>query len=130
MIAETAVIAAVTEKGYNVSLPLGEYRYDLVVEKNGTFRRIQVKYCTPKNGILFVRCYSISGNKNNVTIKRLRYSSNDVDYLAVYDSINKDIYFIKYDVFNGKTVVCLRLNDTKNNQSKLVRWAKDFKEME
>jgi len=47
-IAEAYVIYALRQKGFNVLVPWGEdNRYDLVSEKNGVFKRIQVKYATP-----------------------------------------------------------------------------------
>lgn len=52
-IAETKMLAYLIERGFNVSIPWGEdIRYDLVSEKEGVFKRIQVKYVTPKNGCL------------------------------------------------------------------------------
>jgi len=45
--------------GYKVLLPYGENsRYDMVAEKDNKFLRIQVKYTTPKNGVLEVNCRS------------------------------------------------------------------------
>ena len=52
-IAEAYVAYLLKQEGFNVLVPWGEDgRYDLVSEKNGIFKRIQVKYITPKNGVI------------------------------------------------------------------------------
>ncbi len=47
------------------------------------------------------------------------------DYFAVYSPAFKKVYLIPVDDV-GTTAVTLRLNPTKNNQEKFVRWAKDY----
>ena len=38
------------EQGFNVLIPMGNHqKYDIVVEKNGKFTRIQVKHATEKD---------------------------------------------------------------------------------
>ena len=41
---ELFVAAKLIRLGFNVSNPLAPYRYDLVIEKEGKFQRIQIKY--------------------------------------------------------------------------------------
>ena len=50
-IAEAFVTFLLKQKGFTVLIPWGEdNRYDLVSEKNGVFKRIQVKYVSTRNG--------------------------------------------------------------------------------
>jgi len=85
-IAETKVLAYLTERGFNVSVPWGEdIRYDLVSEKNGVFKRVQVKYITPKNGRLDV--FPRSANNWNT----IKYTSKNIDVMAIY--MKRLIYF-------------------------------------
>ena len=109
------------ERGFNVSIPWGEnIRYDLVSEKDGVFKRIQVKYVTPKDGRLVV--FLRSANNWNT----IKYILKDIDIMAAYDPKNDKIYFIPITMFSNKSRVNLRLSAPKNNQKKNVIWASDF----
>ncbi len=113
-IAEAYVMYALKQNGFNVLIPWGEdVRYDLVSEKNGIFKRIQVKYVTPKNGVLEVRFRS----SNNYNI--IHYTDSNIDIIAVYYDKEKKIYFIPLSGAD-KGGYKLRLVPAKNNQKKFV----------
>ncbi len=119
-IAELAVAARMMQEGWAVSFPFGErLRYDLVAEKNGIFIRVQVKYSTPKNGALRLNCYS----SNNWSI--LKYSKKDIDVLAAYNPTDGKVYFVPSGELNDGQVN-LRVEKTRNNQIKDVRFAVDY----
>lgn len=119
-IAEMAVSLHLMEMGWNILFPFDENnRYDLVIEKEGKFARIQVKYVTPKNGVLNVNCRS----SNNWSV--LKYTAKEIDLIAAYDSINKSIYFIPVRNVNN-SVFKIRINQAKNNQKIGIHPAKDF----
>lgn len=119
-IAELIVAAKFVENGWQVLFPFGEnHRYDLVVEKRNRFLRVQVKYVTPKNGTLDVNCRS----SNNWSI--IHYSPVDIDVIAVYDSVGKQVYFIPAKDMNYSSLK-LRLEDSKNNQKKFIRYARNY----
>ena len=122
-IAETKVLAYLIERGFNVSIPWGEdVRYDLVSEKDGVFKRIQIKYVTPKNGCLVV--FLRSANNWNT----IKYTVKDIDITAVYDPKNDKIYFIPITMFSNNSRINLRLLVPKNNQKKNVIWASEFQD--
>jgi len=74
-IAEAFVTYLLKEKGFNVLVPWGEdNRYDLVTEKNGIFKRIQVKYATKDNGVIEARLRSCNNHRViHLHTKRNRY---------------------------------------------------------
>ena len=121
-IAELAIAKRLIELGYNVLFPYGEnQRYDVVAEKGSRFIRVQVKYCTPKNGVLEINCRS----SNNWSV--LHYTAKEIDILAAYNPINGETYFIpsseiNYSSFKVRTV------PTKNNQILKINFAENFKE--
>ena len=122
-IAEMMISAKLMELGWKVLLPFGENnRYDLVAEKEGKFIRIQVKYVTPTKGILDINCKS----SNNWSI--LRYTPNEIDFIAVFDSVNHNIYFISVSKLNLSSIK-LRLDPPKNNQRRKIKYAKDFENL-
>ncbi len=114
-IAEAYVTYKLKEHGFNILVPWGEdVRYDLVSEKGGIFKRIQVKYITPKDGTLMVSFRS----SNNYSI--IHYSSRDVDIIAAYSSKQKKVYFIPLQSMSNRNACKLRLIPTKNKQKKFV----------
>jgi len=120
-IAEAFVTYLLKENGFNVLLPWGEdNRYDLVAEKNGVFKRIQVKYATPSNGTVEVRIRSC----NNYNI--LHYSPRDIDIIAVYSPGQKKVYFVPLKDVKNRSLCKLRLEPTKNRQKKFVVMASDY----
>lgn len=119
-IAEAYVSARLIEDGWQVLSPTREdCQYDLVAEREGKFIRIQVKYATPKNGVLNVNCRS----SNNWSV--LHYSPKDLDFLAVFNPENKDIYYIPAKKMN-KSLFKIRIEHPKNNQKEKINLAKDF----
>jgi Holliday junction resolvase-like predicted endonuclease len=119
-VAELFVAQHVMGLGWRILFPFGENcRYDLVAEKNGSFVRVQVKYTTPKNGALMVRCRS----SNNWSVKS--YTSEDVDCIASFDPVNLRVYFLPISCANN-TCVSLRLHPSKNRQEKRIQHAASF----
>ncbi len=113
-IAELAVAGRLLEEGWQILFPVGENcRYDLVAEKDGKFLRVQVKYVTPKNGALEVNCRS----SNNWSV--LHYSAKDIDLIAAYDSVSRNIYFIPVDKINRNSFK-IRIESSRNGQKR--RW--------
>ena len=72
--------------GYEVLLPIGDKRdYDIVIEKNGNFESVQVKYAglyPSKNNKCCVGLRITGGNQSFKTTKK--YSNDAFDYLFVY----------------------------------------------
>ena len=113
-IAESFVAYLLRLNGFNVLIPWGEdNRYDIVSEKNGVFKRIQVKYVTPKNGIIEVAIRSANNYKT------IYYSPYNTDIIAAYTPDNK-VYLLSMMDIENKKVCKLRLEPTKNKQKKNV----------
>lgn len=117
-IAEAFVTYLLKQNGFNVLIPWGEdNRYDLVSEKNGIFKRIQVKYATSKDGVVEVRARSC----NNYNI--IHYSPENIDIIAVYSPTQNKVYFVPLKGIKNRSVCKLRLVPTKNKQKKYVTMA-------
>ena len=119
-IAELRVSADLMQKGWRVLIPYGENnRYDLVAEREGKFLRIQVKYVTPRNGALYVGCFS----SNNWSVQH--YTAQQIDAIAVYDAVSEKVYYVPADKMR-KSAMLLRLLPAKNGQKTKIRYAKNF----
>ena len=67
------------EQGYNICIPIGNYqKYDIVIEKNNKFYKIQCKHASEtKNGFM-VRT-KFQKRQNGKVIKK-KYTPNDIDF--------------------------------------------------
>ena len=120
-ISEAAVLSALIKAGYVVLLPWGDKeRYDLVVDHNGQFYRVQVKTGRYKNGC--VRFFSCS--KHARQGHRESYVGQ-IEYFAVYSFKLDKCYLIPIQD-SCETETSLRVEPTKNQQDYKVRWAKDY----
>lgn len=123
-VGEAAVLARLVKLGFAVLQPFGDNQpYDLVIEKDGEFFRLQCKSGKLKNGVISFKTVS--------TLPRLNgtydYKSYDgkIDFFAVYCPDNEEIYLVPVDDV-GKVVSYLRVEKTKNSQTKGVRLAEKY----
>jgi hypothetical protein len=99
-------ISYFTEQGYVVNLPLNDSQwYDLVIENNGVFQTVQVKYAgeQKENGAYLCSLRTISG-----TSRKIAYTVKDtrVELLFCYCP-NGDIYLIPTCDFNNRNSITL-----------------------
>lgn len=119
-IGELIVATELLRTGWHVAFPYGEnLKYDIVAEKEGVFKRIQVKAVTPQNGVLRVNCRA----SNNWSV--LHYTPKDFEMLAVADLTNRKVYFIPSGRMT-RNLINLRISPPKNGQKRKVNLAEDF----
>ncbi len=120
--AVAGVLASLLKKGYAILIPFGDsQRYDLVLENDGKFLRIQCKNGRIRNGCILFNSSSTSWYKGH----RRRNYKGQIDYFGVYCPENDKTYLIPIEKV-GETKGVLRINPTKNNQNKNVRWSKNY----
>lgn len=117
-LAELKVAAKFLEKGWYVSYPFGDDTpYDLIVDVDGSLMKVQVKHIIERNKTLTVKLVSNTG----VTYKE------KVDLIAIYEPKNEEVYLIDPKKFESDTIVTLRLEKSKNNQTKGIIMAENYK---
>ena len=118
-------MADILSQGYKICIPWGEDQsFDLLAYKpeENKFYRIQCKYSNRKNQVSIIMR---STNKRRVKI----YTSNVVDFMAVYDNKMDKCYYIPSSKFDAyKAQITLR-EYTKNNQSKNINRENDFRQL-
>ena len=120
---EAAILAQLVSRGYRVLLPFGvNQRYDLVLESDGRFLKVQCKTGRLRNGAIRFRSISVQSNMSG---SRVRSYAGEVDFFAVYCPENRRVYLVPVDEMSPNTNY-LRIEPTRNNQSKHVRWARDY----
>ena len=114
-------------KGYLVCLPFSEHTpFDLVIYKNGLFKRVQVKSRKVDNqGVLMIgfrNSYSTSKGVQTIEVDK-----TEVDLNCIYCIDNDTCYYFNPISFNKS--VSIRVKAPKNNQSARVHLAVDFREV-
>lgn len=108
--AELFVAAKFAERGYSILWPLTtQSRYDIVIEKNGVFQKVQVKKATAsKTGPYTYLQARISG-KNKLA--NTPYKPEDVD-IFVFTDMDK-LWVAPYSEVGHLTSVCLSSSNPK-----------------
>ena len=117
------VISALTEKGINVSIPIGEgLPYDLILEEDGKLYRCQVKTARWKNGCVVFDAKSNNGRWMDSPEKTRNYIGKADVFCAYSPHLNKCYWVL---VKNQKASISLRVNESKCYNSR-IKWAKDY----
>lgn len=120
VLGELAFTYHLIEKGYTVLSPINpNSSYDLVIEKDGTFTRIQVKYRTPVNGILRIEL-------DRPMRKTKKYLDRDVDAMGLYNPSSQKFYLIPLNIIKSHDEFWLRVDHPKGQISKVMHLAENF----
>lgn len=120
--AVAGVLARLLKKGYVILLPFGDsQRYDLVLDQDNQFFRVQCKNGRVRNGCIRFNSSSTEWYKGH---RRKNYKGQ-IDYFGVYCPELDKTYLVPVNVV-GETQGILRLNPPKNNQSKHIRWCSEY----
>jgi hypothetical protein len=121
-ISEAIVRARFIEKGYVVLVPQNSaLRYDIVVEKDGIFQRVQIKTGRFHKGAVVFNAASQDPNDRS---KKITYRGV-IDAFAIYCHELQTCYLLRVE--DASTMLChLRITAPKNNQLNGIRWAADY----
>lgn len=122
-IGEAITLAKFVEKGIGVYLPFGDNeKADLIIELNKKLYKIQVKTSNRlESGCLIFNTQS----SRSGTREKIFYKEEDIDLYACYSLITKELYILNRKEFPQGTV-SLRIEDSKNNQTKNIKFAKNY----
>lgn len=118
-VTEARVLAALTARGYTVSVPFGVAKYDLIADIDGQLNKIQCKTGRlRRNGVMF-NAYSTGRDGTRSTYL-------DCDLFGVYCPDTDEVYLVPVDMA-GHTTVTLRVDPLKSTRDYGTRWARDFR---
>jgi hypothetical protein len=108
--------------GHKVSLPFGGgYPYDLIWDDGTTLLRVQCKTGRIRNGVVVFNGYSVRWDG-----KAAAGYIDKADVFLVYCPENDRVYRVPVVEAGKGRAVSLRIDPTRNQQSRGIRWAKDF----
>ena len=122
-IGEAMILADLQRQGHGIAIPFGhDLPFDLIVvrKENGALEKVQCKYTTSNGRVVVARIMS-----NSAWVTH-RYTKEEVDWIAVYDSTSDQCFYLPSVIWDGQVAVSLRLTPTINGQAKGIRFAKDF----
>ncbi len=128
--AELKVAGDLLGRGYRIAIPYGEdWDFDLIVYHQGRFGRVQVKHAASAKDVVVVKCGSHSLTNGKVR-RTKRYTTETVDWIAVYDSTTDGCFYIPArELGTGRSSLHLRLGPTRNGQLEKIRKAEDYREL-
>ncbi|HWA51576.1 MAG TPA: group I intron-associated PD-(D/E)XK endonuclease [Patescibacteria group bacterium] len=120
ILGELAFTYHLIEKGFTVLNPINHNSsYDLVIEKNGKFIRIQVKYRVPVKGVLRVELYR--PKKPN-----FQYFNREVDAMGLYNPLSNKFYLIPLHIIKTTREFWIRVDKPKGKKTKSMHFAEEF----
>ena len=124
-IAEAKALFEFSKRKIPVLIPWGDKdRYDMVIEYNQRFLKVQVKYCGEEcNGAII--CYARS-SQDNRTHKNYFLYKDDVDFLFFYNEKYDKCALVPIKEIGEQSTISLRITPTKNNQRKNIRFFDDY----
>jgi hypothetical protein len=125
---QAMVLARLVQAYPQVLVPFGENcRYDLVIAEGDRFIRVQCKTGRLRSGVIrFSACSRTYHHPSNRGMRTYRHHYRDqADMFGVYCPELDSVYLVPVDEV-GMTGAALRVEPTRNNQSKKIRWARDY----
>ena len=120
-ISEAALLTALVQAGYIVSVPWGDNaRYDLVIDNDGYLKRVQVKTGRIREGCIQFRVSSV-----NIRTRITEGYHGQIELFGVFVPELNKCYLVPIEKA-GQSAMYLRLTPTKNNQDKGINWARDY----
>jgi hypothetical protein len=108
------------ELQWAVLVPTIPRRYDLVLEREGTFVRAQVKYADCPAP------HATGALQLDLRRRKRIYTRDEIDALLVNIPQTDKVYWFPPEVFHQKMVLHLRLLPAKNNQRNRCLMAADY----
>ena len=120
---EAVMLAELVRRGYKVLMPFGHnHRYDLVLDIEGSFIRVQCKTGRLRGGCVLFSAKSVRSNTREHVQRDYK---EDVEMFMVHCPETDRIYAVPIDDAT-RTRGTLRIDPTSNGQNKGVRWARDY----
>lgn len=123
-IAEAHLLAALLKAGKTVLLPFGDNsRYDLLIDEDGVFTRVQVKSARLVGGAVE---FETSSNSRAAGRCAHRAYHGQIDAFGVYSPDLDRAYIVPITAVAATREARLRLEPAKNGQKAGVRMAAEF----
>lgn len=123
-LAEQAVAFAAMKLGVGVFVPLGDERYDLILDLRPRLLRVQCKWAVCSGNVIAIRTRRSRRGREGL-IHRW-YEAHEIDAIASYCAATDTCYLLPHEMSVQRAAVQLRLAPCLNNQTAGIHWARDY----
>jgi PD-(D/E)XK endonuclease len=124
VIAEQAIAFEAIRLGLGVYLPLGDERYDLILDLRPRLLRVQCEWAVFVNGVVQIRPRRCRRGREGLIHRT--YEPGEIDVIAAYCDAVERCYLLPTELSVGRATVQLRVDPCLNNQRRRIHWARDF----
>jgi PD-(D/E)XK endonuclease len=124
VLAEAAITLEAAKLGVGIVLPVGDERYDLILDVRPTLLRVQCKWAVRRGDVVVVRTRTCRRGREGLIHRS--YGAGEIDLIAAYCAEADSCYLLPPELSCGRAAVQLRLCATRNNQQQGIHWARDF----
>jgi hypothetical protein len=124
VLAEQAVVFEALKLGVGIFQPLGDERYDLILDLRPELLRVQCKWATRVGDVVQIRTRRCRRGPEGLIHRA--YELGEIDAIAAYCADLNQCYLLPLEMSIGRAMVQLRLAPSRNNQQLRINWARDF----
>ena len=124
VLAEQAIVFEALQHGVGVFQPLGDERYDLILDLRPALLRVQCKWAARQGDVVAVRTRRCRRGPDGFIHQG--YELGEIDAVAAYCRELGQCYLLPLELSVGRACVLLRLAPSRNNQQQRINWARDY----
>jgi hypothetical protein len=124
VLAEQAIVFEALKLGAGVFQPVGDERYDLILDLRPDLLRVQCKWASRVGDVVQIRTRRCRRGPEGLIHRA--YEFGEIDAIAAYCADLDQCYLLPLAMSVGRAMVPLRLAPSRNNQQLRINWARDF----
>jgi hypothetical protein len=124
VLAEQAIVFEALKLGAGVFQPVGDERYDLILDLRPDLLRVQCKWATRTRDVVQIRTRTCRRGREGLIHRS--YELGEIDAIAAYCADLDQCYLLPLEMSVGRTMVQLRIAPSRNNQQLRINWARDY----
>jgi PD-(D/E)XK endonuclease len=124
VVAEQAIVWEAVRRGLGVFQPIGDERYDLILDLRPRLLRVQCKWAVRIGDVVQIRTRRC--RRGRAGLIHRHYEPGEIDVVAAYCADVDQSYLLPEEMSVARAAVQLRLAPSKNNQQLGIHWARDY----
>jgi PD-(D/E)XK endonuclease len=124
VLAEQAIVFEALKHGAGVFQPLGDERYDLILDLRPSLLRVQCKWAARHGDVVLIRTRRCRRGPDGFIHRG--YELGEIDAIAAYCRELEQCFLLPTEMSVGRALVQLRLAPSRNNQQQRINWARDY----
>ena len=123
-VAEAAVAYEAVKLGIGVYKPIADEPCDFILEIGQQLLRVQCKWAVRHGDVIVIRTRRCRRGREGLIHRS--YTADEIDVIAAYCEDTDKCYLLPHEMSVDRVAVQLRLEPTRNNQIRCIKWARDY----